>query len=323
MRARRLPWVLVPVVCMVVGSAAGAQEGIGGYAGAFLRLGVAPRAQAMGDAFVAVPEGASVGLYNPAGVALLNDLQAEAVAGVLSLDRALYVLSFAVPVRPKGIGAMDGGLGLSWVHAAVTNIDGRDADGVQIGTFSNAENAFVFTFALRPHRVVGVGITGAILYNRLPGVTRDNGTLASSGVGINVGVMVMPLPRLVVAAAVHNINAKYTWNTEKVYERGTSVVDRFPVSLRAGASYRPSFGWLLTSAEVEQSDLQGTLLRCGVEAVIARQLALRAGVDNGRLRCGLGLALTVLGHTAGLDYAYLPTVEGVAGDHIFAWAFHF
>ncbi|MBC7186835.1 MAG: hypothetical protein H5U38_07370 [Calditrichaeota bacterium] len=320
---RRLLSGVMGVGWLLLGSVALAGEGIGGYAGAFLRMGVTPRAQAMGDAFVAVPEGPCIGLYNPAGVALLSGPQLTASAGALALDRSLYVLGFALPIHPKGIGAMDGGLGLTWVHGAVHDIDGRDADGVHIGTFSNAENAFVFTFAVRPHRAVAVGMTGMILYNRLPGVTRDNGTLTSSGVGVHLGVAAMPVTGLVVGAAVHNINAKYTWNTESVYERGTSVVDRFPLALRAGASYRPAWGWLLASAELEQSDKQGTLYRLGVEATISRQLALRAGVDNGRLRCGLGFSFPVFGRAVALDYAFLPTVEGLAADHMFAWVFHF
>jgi len=81
--------------------------------------------------------------------------------------------------------------------------------------------------------------------------------------------------------------------------------------------------WLLTSAELERSSQQGTRYRLGAEATVGRQLAVRAGIDNGRLRCGLGIAFPILGRTAGFDYAYLPTVEGLGGDHLFAWVVHF
>ncbi|MDZ7272040.1 MAG: hypothetical protein ONB17_10525 [candidate division KSB1 bacterium] len=301
---------------------ASAAEGSGGYAGAFLRMGLAPRAQAMGDAYVAVPQGAYVGLYNPAGVALLPGPEFAVAAGALTLDRSLFVVGFSLPVRPKGHGAMDGGVGFTWIHAGVDNIDGRDSDGMPIGTFSNSENAFALTFAVRPHRVLTVGLTGAILYNRLPGVTRENGALTSSGVGLTAGAMLTPWRGLTVGVALHNINAKYTWNTEKVYERGTAVTDRFPVSLRMGASYRLGEDKMLASVELEQNEKLGTLYRLGIEAAIAKQLALRGGLNNGRLRVGVGFIFPVLGHRAGLDYAYLASVEGLGADHMFGWVFY-
>ncbi len=317
----RLLAVVLALLCTSTGRVVRAGEGSGGYAGAFLRMGLVPRAQAMGDAYVAVPEGACAGMYNPAAVALLQGPEVAVAAGVLGLDRSLFVLGFSLPIRPKGAGAMDGGLGLTWVHAGVDNIDGRDSDGVPMGTFSNSENAFALSFALRPHRLVSVGITGAILYSRLPGVTRDDGVLTTSGVGISVGAVVLPLPRLTMGLAVNNINAKYTWNTEKVYERGTSTVDRYPVSVRLGASHRFAQGRVLTSVELERSEKLGTRYRVGLEAALAKQLALRGGIDHGRLRVGLGLALPVLGRHTGLDYAYLATVDGLNADHMLAWVF--
>ena len=91
--------ISVLLFCTAAGSASAAD---GGYAGSFLRIGIGPRAQALGDAYTSVAEGAFVGYYNPAAVAVLPSTQFMASFSLLSLDRKFYALHFAQPLRPKG-----------------------------------------------------------------------------------------------------------------------------------------------------------------------------------------------------------------------------
>jgi len=296
---------------------------IGGYAGAFLRMGVGPRAQALGDAYTAVREGAYVGLYNPASVAVLPSRQVMASFSLLSLDRKFYAVAVALPLRPKGAGALNGGLSLGWVHAGVNKIDGRDFSGNHIGMFSNSENMFYFSFALHPHKFITIGLNGKILYNSFPRVTENDGSLTSSGFGVDFGVLCMPMNGLSLGFTVHDINSKYTWNTEEVWERGTSIVDNFPVIYRWGAAYQLPQKWLLVTADIEHSKKQEAQYHIGVEGVYSKMLAVRAGLDNGSLRLGLGVEFTAFGKRTGLDYAYVSTVEGLSPDHVFAWIFNF
>ena len=59
----------------------------------------------------------------------------------------------------------------------------------------------------------------------------------------------------------------------------------------------------------------------GLEGVYKKKLALRGGLDNGKLRFGVGVGFDVYGKRTSLDYAYVATVEGLRADHVFAWNF--
>ena len=298
-----------------------AEEGRGGYAGAFLRMGIGPRALALGDAYCAVGEGAEVGFYNPAGVAILPSGELMASVSLLSLDRRFYVLSFAQPLRPRGQGAIDGGFSIGWVHSGVNNIDGRDLSGNHIGMFSNAENAFYLSFALYPHKIISIGVSGKILYSLFPSVTKDDGTLTSSGFGIDAGILVMPVTGLKIGLVIRDVNSKYTWNTENVWEQGTSKVNKFPLLTRFGLSYIVPGKWMMASADIEHSCEQEFRYHIGLEGVYADKFFLRGGLNNGKLRFGAGFGFELFEKQSRLEYAYISTVEGLNADHVFAWTF--
>ncbi|MBN1480201.1 hypothetical protein EH223_19770 [candidate division KSB1 bacterium] len=309
-------------------SALATSSGDGGYAGAFLRMGFEARTKALGDAFTGVPEGAVAGVYNPATLPNLATRQAILSTSFLPLDRHLNYIGFALPIRPKAKEGSPGqplhaGIAVGWINAGVDNIDGRDRSGNRTGSLSNAENAFFMSFALKPSSYFSIGLSGKILYNRIPDIAEENSALTSSGFGIDIGAYSNPLPGLMLGLVLRDNMSKYSWNTDKVYERGTSTIYKFPKIVRAGMAYRIPQQWLLLVADLETSDVQNPRYHFGAEFEYKQIGALRLGLDHDTPTFGLGLYAKLFGKQSVFNYAFMPGLEALAPDHVVSWTFDF
>lgn len=298
----------------------------GGYAGAFLRMGVAARSEAMGRAYVAVVEGSESAFYNAASVAMFDRRELNTSFRPLTLDRTLAYIGFGLPIHPKADTSgrtLNGGLSFSWIHASVGNIEARDSDGEQYGTLSNSENAFNLSFALRPHQRVAIGLTGRVVLNRLPGVTQDNGTLSSSSFGFDFGALIEPWDGVRIGAAAANINLKYTWNTQEVYERGTTRTNDFPRAFRAGLAVSRLAPWLTVAADYEKREFRDGTLHFGAIATYRNIVQLRGGLNDSQPTFGAGYIFDLFGKKSELQYAFVTHPENLDSDHVFGWAFIF
>ncbi len=304
-----------------------AASGDGGYAGAFLRMGFEARSKALGDAFTAVPEGAVAGIYNPATLPNMNTRQAILSTSFLPLGRNLNYIGFAMPIRPKakgdGAAPRNAGLAVGWINAGVDNIDGRDRSGNHTDMLSNSENAFFMSFALKPSPYFSIGLSGKILYNRIPDIADEGGALTSSGFGIDIGAYSNPLPGLMLGVVLRDNMSKYSWNTDKVYERGTSTVYKFPKTVRAGAAYRIPQQWLLLVADIETSDVQNPRYHFGAEFQYKELGAVRAGLDHESPTFGFGFYFKLFSKQTVLNYAFMPGLEALSPDHVLSWTFDF
>lgn len=301
--------------------------GQGGYSGAFLRTGIAARSEAMGRAYVAVVEGNESAYYNPASVAWFQHREFTASYRAMTLDRTFAFLSLGVPIRPetdaKGGQAMNGGISLAWIHAGVGNIDARDFDGEKLEPLSNSENAFSLSFALQPHPKVGIGLTSRVVFNRLPGVKNDGGAISASSFGFDLGALLQPVSGIQLGAAVTNLNLKYTWKTEGVYERGTSIVQKFPRGMRAGIAVSRFTPWLTVAADVEKRQFRDATVHLGAVARVQEFGNVRAGLNNGQPTFGAGYRFGLLGKKSELHYAFTMHSDDLDSDHVFGWAFVF
>ncbi len=298
----------------------------GGYAGAFLRQGVGARSEAMGRAYVAMVEGNESAFFNPASVALFQNIELTTSLRTMPLDRSFAYLSFGLPIRPKADSTakpINGGLSLSWIHAGIDNISARDFDGQEYGTLSNSENAFNLSFGLAPHPRIAIGVTGRVVLNRLNGVTRDEGTLSTSSFGFDLGAIIQAVDGVRLGFAASNLNLKYTWKTEEVYERGTQQIDKFPKTLRAGIAVSRFTDWLTISADLEKGEFRDGRLHFGALANLKQGLQLRAGLNDGQPTAGGGYRFGLFGKQSELHYAFAAFSENLESEHVFAWAFIF
>ncbi len=311
--------------CLLLANTVLASKGDGGYAGAFMRMGFGARAKAMGDAFTAVPEGAAAALYNPSITPLLESAEFVTSFAFLPLDRNIDIIGFAMPISPPKIDGqeppLDAGISVAWVHASVDNIDGRNASGEHTEYLSNSENAFYMSFAVSPSEKFSIGLSGKVLYNRMPGLTRDDDALTSSGFGLDFGVFSRPVKYLAFGVTLRDVMSKYTWNTDKVYERGTSTTYHFPNILRASVVYTIPDDWLMVSADIETSDKQNPRYHIGAEVRHPDIGALRLGWDHDTPTFGLGFFIDVFGLNTSVNYAYVFGLNALNADHVISWAF--
>ena len=315
-------------ISALITSMAFTSEGDGGYAGAFLRMGIGARAKAMGDAYTAIPQGAMAGIYNPALLPHLKEREALVSFAFLPLDRNLDFVGYAQPLSPnsandEGANPLKAGFSVAWVHAGVDNIDGRDGSGNHIGYFSNSEHAFYLSFAISPAPFISVGVGGKVLHSRFPQLAQEDAAVTSTGFGLDVGAFITPIKNLMIGAVIRDNLSKYTWNTDKLWERGTSTTYKFPKVLRGAIAYRIPQEWLLVSAEIENSKEQNPRYHFGAELSYQHLGAFRIGYDDGYPTFGLGLTTYLFGKKTGLNYAFVAAGDAPRADHIFSWAFSF
>jgi hypothetical protein len=310
--------------------------GRGGQAGSFLRIGVGARAMAMGGGSSALADDATAGYYNPAGLAFLKGRQAGFTLNTMALDRTLSHIAYAQsfgsdpdstsPRRP-----MQAGFSVAWLGAGVDDIDGRDYDGNPTRMYSSLENAFYFSFAIKPGPALSVGFSAKLLWSTFPRMTDAGKAMSATGLGFDLGAMLKPVSSVTLGVTVHDLRSRTTWDSQKLYERGSQTTARFPLGFSAGAAWRGFSGRILATARLDQYQ---TLLEngsrylpasfgLGVQAEPVPGLFLRAGLRDGDFTFGGGYSRAVFSKRTELDYAFVPDPVAPRGNHVFSWSFAF
>ncbi len=241
----------------------------GAYPGSFSRMGFGARGMAMGNAVNAVTLGAMGSYYNPATIAFTDVPTFDASMGLLSLDRSLNFLHFTTHIPPSA------GFSVSVINAGVSDIDGRNRDGVHTGYLSTSENLFSFGFGLQFSDRFAGGIAFKLFYFNL----YDD--MSSTTVGLDLGVIYKVDNRITLSANIKDINSKYKWDSTPLYEQqGRSTTDDFPLLYQIGGSYLSEDKTLLVSIQGEYSDAYNFILRAGVEAYMTENIILRGGIED-------------------------------------------
>ena len=287
-----------------------AAQGDGGYAGAFLRMGLGARAVGLGNAFVALADDAYAGFYNPAGLPSLDRRQIALSHSFLSLDRTVNFVGYAQSLPPSA------GLSLGWLRAGTDRIDGRDFSGEHFGFLSETMNAFMFSFAVGLHPRIAAGLTLKLLEHRLPDAK-------ATDIAFDFGVILEVTEALRLGAQLKDYQGGFTWDTREVYERGSTTVDEIPVTGRVGASLGIA-SHVTLAADLEFNETQEERIHAGVEFGQRSFYVLRGGVDDGRLSFGGTLYFDISGATeVALHYTLLADEAGEGETHIFSWLFQF
>jgi len=299
----------------------------GGYADVLLRMGAGSRSEAMGRAFTAVPGNPESGFYNPALTTSMSKREIDISLRALSLDRTFSYAGFSTYIRPKskrgGKDPLGGGLALSWMRAAVSNIDGRDFSGARYASYSHSQNLFNFSFALNMSKRVAIGATARLFWNRFPELGEGGQVTSSRAMGLDIGGLYKPMEGVWIGAALKNMNAGFSWTTDKIYERGTNTVDAFPRRWRIGVATSRLYKNLLVAADLEGSEQQGVKLFLGLEAKVKQQAVLRLGMREQSPTFGAGYSFSIGARKVTLHYAFSTRPHEVSSDHIFSWAFRF
>lgn len=285
---------------------------LAGTPGAFARMGFGARGMAMGNAMTAVKNGELSGFYNPAAIAFAQEGVGSLSYGILSLERSHNSLFYTLPLDTTAA------VSLGILNSGVSDIDGRDYDGFSTEMYSTSENMFSFSFGLRI-RKISIGVSTKIYYYSL---FKD---VSWTSLGFDMGAVYPLTPTITVAAALKDFNAKYKWNTSRLYgEYGNTTIDKFPFRRSFGISYTLENNTGMLTSEIETSNKSTTTLRFGAEYSFIEELTIQAGIDgwelNNAKQAHPSFGFTLRSHYAGwnpaLNYAFVVEPYGLFSIHV-------
>jgi hypothetical protein len=297
--------------------------------GAFSRMGFGARGIGMGNAMSAISEGNLVSYYNPALTVFQDGNSFQTSYSFLSLDRSLNFLNFTkrfdfystkdtatVNREPRSTA----GLSIGIINSGVSNIDGRDNNGLKTGDLSTSENQFFIGVANRFSKKLSIGINAKLYYYKL------YDEVSSTNIGIDLGALYRVNEMFNVALMVSDINSKYKWDTSPVYDQeGSTTEDKFPLLLKIGIGYHDKETGIIAGIDFENSNAKSNVIRFGIEYNLYENLYLRGGVDQFDLSNKDRPAKPALGFSysrnfgdilIGVDYAFMIEQYSLQDRHI-------
>jgi hypothetical protein len=237
-------------------SAIALADGVGAFSA--FKSGIGARALAMGGAFVAVGDDATAMVWNPAGLAQLDDTR----LGGMSTDL------FGLGITHQFVGAVttfaNFGIGLGWERASIAGQE-VDEEGTAGDAFTWTEQAILGTLATN---IMDIGLAGAnVKYYMADSGLGDT----ANGFGFDLGLLVNLGDIFAVGVTATDLaGTTISWDGG-----ATDVVSGL---YKAGMAMKLVDGMLVLAADM---DFDGTALgdaHVGMEFNIIEELALRGGV---------------------------------------------
>ena len=288
-----------------------------GRSGGFLRMGISARSIAMGGGFTAELDYSFPQFHNPAWTAFLTNRQLGSSYSNLSFDRRLAATSFATHLPPTA------GIGIPWVNAGVTNIQGRYSTGMKSSMMQTGENAIMFTFAQRIFPWFAIGSTVKILRYDLPITESDQ--LTGSGIGFDIGILMKTKKFFTYGITIQDISSNYQWDTGNVYAEGRIYKENFPTIYRVGTRFNRKELTLVGDIGVitDHETIAETLPRIGIEYGFLDKYYFRGGFGNSRIAFGLGYEYELFKpHDSHIAYAFSMD-WAVQSAHTISYSFSF
>lgn len=304
--------------------------------GAFSRIGFGARGIGMGNAMSSIIEGELVSYYNPAITPFQENNSFQAGYSFLTLDRALNFFNYTrrfdfysskdtiVENRKPRTTA---GISVGVINSGVSNIDGRDNNGLPTGELSTSENQFFIGLAARISEKISIGISTKFFYYSL------YEEVSSTSIGLDIGALYRFNENFNFSFVVADLMSKYEWDTFPIYQQeGLNTEDKFPNLRKIGVSYRNKELGLLGSIEFENSSAKTNILRAGVEYKIYDQFFIRGGVDQFNISntdwpvkpsLGFSFFQPFSNFVVGVDYAFQIEQYSSADRHIVSVNFNF
>lgn len=324
MKSRNLLFILL-AAALVTGMA-GAEDGDGGYAGAFFQIPIGARPAALGGSYLAISNDGAATLYNPAGLASIKSKIFATSYRAMSLDRSLGYLTFMVPTRDNSA------LGVTWHYFSTGDVALRDRNGRLTGNsiaFTNHDWSIIF--AKRFEDYLAMGLKAGYLYSRFA-------EMSAASVRIDIGMMLyvsqfidrerrpdMAVQDIQIGLVLSNLGATYRWNSTEYNAKisgaagGVEQEDAIPLEVGLGVSSRFFKRKLLLTTDLIFSEKQNPRLHSGGEYFITPEFALRAGYSDGRLTAGTGYVFQIGGRVLAIDYAFATDRVDEGSEHIFSF----
>lgn len=257
----------------------------GGQPGAFLSYGAGARALGMGKTFVGIADDASAVYWNPAGLGQVRRREIVALYASLYEQTEYGFAGYAHPFSERY-----GTLGGAVVSLESKGFSLRDEYNTEVGEGCVSETAALISYG---RTILGEQAAPSLMAGAsIKGVRQMVDTRSATGLGMDAGLLYNAAIPLTIGLSIQNIlPVRLTLDDAE---------DIYPLSITAGAGYRLFNRKLLVAVDVNKAEKREYKLRAGSEYVIARMLAVRAGVDETELSCGLGFSF----RDYSIDYAF-------------------
>jgi outer membrane protein OmpA-like peptidoglycan-associated protein len=282
-------------------------KGYSGGAGAFLQLGVGPRALGLGNAFMGVSDDASAIYWNSAGLATLKKSELMVSYGALFEGRQQNYIGY---IRPMALLTF----GIGWLNYSVTGISGRDEYGQPTGNITDSENAFLLALTSRHGIIIeGLniypGMTFKVLYQKLGEYTAVGGGWDFS-LNSKLDINKFGIKNFSLGWAIRNISTSIKWNTLSEH------IDKIPRSYRTGAKICLASWPVILATDYERIPEYGlSYFHGGIEINIFKILYLRGGYNRGEITGGTSIDIKIGKQKFQIHYGYSTDPIAASGIH--------
>jgi hypothetical protein len=196
------------------------------YAAEFMTKGVGAEALAMGGAFTAAADDATAAYYNPAGLALVDNLQFSTMHAIENDLQSYDFYNVAFHTESAGSYA------LSYMNLGVGGIDITDSNGNVQGQTTYSDQAGLFSGGWKIGKQFAFGATAKFLWTSAY-------TASAFGIGMDAGILYKPIKELTFGLVGRDI----TGGTNVIWANTpTSPTQVLQPSLTAGISYKQELG---------------------------------------------------------------------------------
>ena len=291
---------------------------MGGYAGAFARIGGDARSVALAGALAADVNPGYLALTNPASLVYVQRREVGLSYITLPLDRSLQSLCLAAGLPPSAAA------GLSYLRAGDDNIQGRNSIGEPTETLTYSENMVVLSFANHLSQTISMGLSAKLLFINL-------GNESSKGFAVDLGLLYHRPSGFNLALKAQNVTGTYSW--EVATSMGKRIyVDYLPIILSVGARlpwyHFTFFGQTdIVVPKIKDGDdvAFGSVVpvfRLAVEDLLGERYFIRGGLENTTLTLGVGLRYSIRrSYDSRVDYSLSLGKSGEGLGHLFTWIF--
>ncbi len=309
MRKQRRGLQLVALTCLVGVFACDAEAGnrSGVVTGLFLKLPVDARAAGMGNAQVALAEGALSIANNPAGTLSIEGASFGTTYNQWYAD--ITHAFFGAAVKVEGWGTIGiGATVLSTDDMKVTTPAFPEGTGEM---FKATELAYTISYARQISELFGIGLSAKYITSNL-----FNKTIGTSSVAFDIGTLYdISILRTRLGISVNNLGKDLKYINEQY---------SLPSSLRFGARttiFQEEMHKVLGAFQITRPNDADEQYNLGVEYTAYETVSLRGGYkfnyDTEDWSAGLGINLKSLGLTGTLDYSY-NHYKLLPGTHMFS-----
>lgn len=276
------------IPCIVL---AASKDDIGTSTMQFLKIGLNPRALAMGEAYTAVADDASSIYWNPAGLTRLKHVQLETGYDML-LESIKYGHLFCGIPLPEGYAV---GLGVS--HLMQPSLSKFDEFGNPLGSVKPQDTAGFLSISKQEH-LLAVGVTVKYVSSRV-------GSAFAHAVAGDIG-LILSFAHVDIAVAGQHIGGKIKFEKES---------EPLPQTIRSGiAVYFDEKRNIIFASDVIMPNDNQTIYTGGMEATFDlsedRKAAIRFGYNtraqdiDGTIRISAGFGFSFKQYTC--NYAWIP-----------------